>query len=133
MGRTASGVRGLKLKKDDFVIAMDVIYKPKDKQKLQLLAVSSHGLGKRSDLALYKVQGRGGGGIKTLNVTDKTGEVVGAYVIDAGAEKDLVVISEKGQTLRTKLQSIPTLGRATQGVRIMKLASGDKIASASLV
>jgi len=97
------------------------------------LVVSSHGLGKRSDLGLYKVQGRGGGGIKTLNVTEKTGEVVGAYVIDATAEKDLVVISEKGQTLRTKLQSIPTLGRATQGVRIMKLASGDKIASASLV
>ncbi|PIR97258.1 MAG: DNA gyrase subunit A [Candidatus Doudnabacteria bacterium CG10_big_fil_rev_8_21_14_0_10_41_10] len=133
MGRTASGVRGLKLKKDDFVIAMDVVYKPKDKEKLQLLVVSSHGLGKRSDLGLYKVQGRGGGGIKTLNVTEKTGEVVGAYVIDATAEKDLVVISEKGQTLRTKLQSIPTLGRATQGVRIMKLASGDKIASASLV
>jgi len=79
------------------------------------------------------VQGRGGSGIKTLNVTKKTGPVVGAYVIEAAAEKDLVVISEKGQTLRTKLQSIPTLGRATQGVRIMKLEKNDKIAGASLV
>ena len=133
MGRNASGVRGIRLKKDDEVISMDIAYSPEGKEKLQLLVVSTFGLGKRTDLSQYKVQGRGGGGIKTLNVTEKTGPVVGAYVIKAESELDLVVISEKGQTLRTKLASIPTLGRATQGVRIMKLDKGDKIAGASLV
>ena len=133
MGRTASGVHGIRLKKEDEVICMDVVEKTADKKKLQLLVVSTLGLGKRTDLELYKVQGRGGGGIKTLNVTAKTGPVVGAYVIDAASEQDLVVISDKGQTLRTKLSSIPSLGRATQGVRVMRLDSGDKIAGASLV
>lgn len=133
MGRTASGVRGMRLKKDDELISMDVVEKTVDTKKLQLLVVSALGLGKRTDLGQYKVQGRGGGGIKTLNVTAKTGPVVGAYVIDAASEQDLVVISDKGQTLRTKLISVPALGRATQGVRIMKLASGDKIAGGSLV
>jgi len=133
MGRTASGVRGIRLKKDDSVISMDIVSKDDIKNKAQLLVVSAHGLGKRSDLGLYKTQGRGGGGIKTLKVTAKTGPVVGSYVIEAGDEKDLVIISDKGQTLRTKLSSIPTLGRATQGVRIMRLDAGDEIAGGSLV
>jgi len=133
MGRTASGVRGIRLKKEDEIITLDVVEKTADVKKLQLLVVSTLGLGKRTDLDLYKIQGRGGGGIKTLNVTEKTGPVVGAYVIDANSEQDLVVISDKGQTLRTKLTSIPALGRATQGVRIMRLQPGDKIAGGSLV
>ncbi|MDP2934124.1 MAG: DNA gyrase subunit A [bacterium] len=132
MGRNAAGVRGIRLKKNDEVIAMDVVYKIGEK-KFQLFVISTQGLGKRTDLSYYKVQHRGGGGIKTLKVTNKTGAIVGMHVIDEAREQDLVVISEKGQTLRTPLKSISAMGRATQGVRVMRLDAGDKVAGSSLV
>ncbi|MCL5435575.1 MAG: DNA gyrase subunit A [Patescibacteria group bacterium] len=132
MGRTASGVRGIRVKKGDEVITMDVIYKTEEK-KLQLFVISEQGLGKRTDLSFYKVQHRGGSGIKTLKVTPKTGHIVNVHVIDESREQDLVVISEKGQTLRTQLKNISAMGRATQGVRVMRLDAGDKVAGTSLV
>ncbi len=90
----------------------------------------SKGYGKRTKLSEYKVQGRGGSGIKTAEVTPKTGEIIGARVIKGKVEEEeLVVVSKKGQVIRTSVAEISLLGRATQGVRVMKMREGDSIAS----
>jgi DNA gyrase subunit A len=120
-------VRGIKVKKNDEVIAMEII-KAKDDVKKELLVVMENGYGKKTSLKQFKVQRRGGSGVKAGQVTQKTGRVVGAKIIDP-SEEDLIVISQQGQVIRTALGSISLLGRATQGVRIMKLDSGDKVAS----
>lgn len=132
MGRTASGVRGMRLKKDDQLISLDIIGK-KDNANMQLLIVTENGLGKKTDLSLYKKQHRGGSGIKTLKVTPKTGRIVSMHVIDKSEEHDLIVLSQSGQALRTPVAKISTLGRATQGVRIMTLETKDKVASTTLI
>ncbi len=80
----------------------------------------------------YRLQNRGGSGIKTANVTPKTGNLVASNIL-TGEEEDLIVISQKGQVIRTKISSIPKLSRSTQGVRIMKLEAGDKVASATCI
>jgi DNA gyrase subunit A len=128
MGRPAAGIRGIRIKKEDEVIGMDVVEEKKDNQFL--LVLSEHGYGKRTDVKEYRLQGRGGSGIKTANVTSKTGNLAFSQVL-TGEEEDLIVISQKGQVIRTKISSIAKLSRATQGVRIMKLAEGDKVASAA--
>ncbi|OGH69903.1 MAG: DNA gyrase subunit A [Candidatus Magasanikbacteria bacterium RIFCSPHIGHO2_02_FULL_51_14] len=136
MGRTAGGVRGIRLKSDkDEVVGMDIV-DPRlvAKGVLELFVISEHGLGKRTRLNEYKVQGRGGSGIKTMAVTPKTGRVVGARVINSADEQDLMIISVKGQVIRTPLKSVSTLGRATQGVRVMRFKEdGDKVASVALL
>jgi len=132
MGRQAAGIRGIRLKKGDEVIGMDVIESSKLKEKQYLLVVTENGYGKRTDLKEYKKQGRGGSGIKTAQITPKTGNLVASMVL-SGQEEDLIVISQKGQVIRTKVGSIAKHGRATQGVRIMKLDSGDKVASAACI
>ncbi len=126
MGRSAAGVRGIKLVKGDFVISADVVRKGYSDP--ELLVMSSVGYGKKTKLKEYKTQGRGGSGIKTANVTSKTGELIAATVVDGG-EGEMVAMSKKGQVIRVDLKEIPTLGRQTQGVRVMKLRSGDSIAS----
>ncbi|MDP6527525.1 MAG: DNA gyrase subunit A [Candidatus Pacebacteria bacterium] len=126
MGRSAAGVRGIKLVKGDFVISADVVRKGYSDP--ELLVMSSVGYGKKTKLKEYKTQGRGGSGIKTANVTAKTGEIIAATVVDGG-EGEMVAMSKKGQVIRVDLKEIPTLGRQTQGVRVMKLRSGDSIAS----
>ena len=89
-----------------------------------------NGYGKRTDISQYKTQGRGGSGIKTAKITSKTGSVIMSSVLeDTADEEDLIVISRKGQVIRTSVKSISLLGRATQGVRIMRLEEGDKVAS----
>jgi DNA gyrase subunit A len=89
-----------------------------------------NGYGKRTDISQYKVQGRGGTGIKTAKITSKTGHIIMACILeDPLDEEDLIVISRKGQVIRTATKSISLLGRATQGVRIMRLDPGDKVAS----
>ncbi len=135
MGRTASGVRGIKLKGDDEVVGMDVVHPDLAKKKvIELLVVSENGLGKRTALKEYKVQGRGGSGIKTMSVTAKTGKIVSARVINNTEEKDIMLISTEGQVVRTPLKSISTLGRATQGVRIMRFKKdGDSVVSIALL
>lgn len=133
MGRTASGVGGMRLKKDDLIISMDVIRKDVDIKSLEVLVITENGLGKKTDLGFYKVQKRAGSGIKTLKVTPKTGKVVYMYILNSAEEHDLVMISKTGQTIRTPLNSISTLGRATQGVRVMRLEAGDKVASATII
>jgi len=129
MGRSASGVWGIRLKKGDEVVGMDVIKISKIKtQKPELLVVTENGYGKKTDLKQFKVQKRGGSGIKAAQVTPKTGAIVMTEIL-VGDEEDIIAISQQGQVIRTSLGSISSLGRATQGVRIMKLDAGDKIAS----
>jgi DNA gyrase subunit A len=130
MGRSAAGVRGIRLKKGDEIVGMDVILKTDNKEKRYLLVVMENGYGKRTDISQYKVQGRGGSGIKTAHITTKTGGIVMACILEpAVEEEDLIVISQHGQVIRTGIKSISLLGRATQGVRIMRLDEGDKVAS----
>lgn len=126
MGRTAAGVRAIRLKIKDELIGADVV--GQSEKQAVLLVVSSKGYGKKSKISDYRLQRRGGSGIKTAKITAKTGLLVSAKVIDPDSE-EIIAISKKGQVLRTTLASIPTLGRQTQGVRIMKPASGDSIAS----
>ena len=133
MGRAASGVRGMRLRGKDLLMSMDVIGLDRDVKKLQVLIVTENGLGKKTDLAYYKIQKRGGSGIKTLKVTDKTGKIISMHIISADEKYDLVLISQLGQALRTGLDQISTLGRATQGVRIMKLDGKDKVASSAIL
>ncbi len=135
MGRTAGGVRGMKLRSDDFVVGMDVIAPELIKKKMfELLVISEHGLGKKTEVDEYKVQGRGGSGIKTMEVTDKTGPIIEARVINNTEDQDIMLISIKGQVVRTPLRTIPTLGRATQGVRVMRFKeANDKVASITLL
>jgi len=142
MGRPASGIKGISLRKEDKVVGMDVIENQKSEakgrpphQKLEkqfLLVVTENGYGKRTAIEEYRLQGRGGTGIKTANITSKTGDLTASRVL-IGQEEDLIVISQKGHVIRTKITSIPKLSRATQGVRIMRLAEGDKVASATFI
>jgi DNA gyrase subunit A len=126
MGRTAGGVRAMKLGKGDEVIGVDVI--KKDHKDGSFLSMSSNGLGKKTALKEYKVQKRGGSGIKTAKVTPKTGKLIVSKVL-SGEEEELIAMSKKGQVIRTALKDIPSLGRQTQGVTIMRLRAGDSIAS----
>ncbi|MFH1820578.1 MAG: DNA gyrase subunit A [Candidatus Nealsonbacteria bacterium] len=132
MGRTAAGIHGMRIKKDDEIIGADVIPSAKEKEKQFLLVVTENGFGKRTDLKEYKVQGRGGSGIKTAQINPKTGNLVASSVL-AGDEEDLIVISQKGHVIRTKIGLIAKHGRSTQGVRIMRLESGDKVASIACI
>lgn len=133
MGRTAAGVGGMRVKKDDNIISMDVIRKNLDVKNQEVLVVTEFGLGKKTPLADYKIQKRSGSGIKTVKISPKTGKIVAMYILDAKEEHDLVIISRQGQTIRTSLNAISTLGRATQGVRVMKLDAGDSVASATII
>ena len=125
MGRSAGGVRAMKLGKGDFVIGVDRV--PKGETALSLLTLSSNGLGKKTNIKEYKTQNRGGSGIKTAKVTPKTGKLIVAKIV--GDENEIIAVSQKGQVIRVDLKSIPTSGRQTQGVTIMKLHAGDSIAS----
>ncbi len=130
MGRQAAGVKGMRLRKGDEVIAMDIVDIKHQKEE-KLLVVTEQGYGKRTDLKEYRLQSRGGTGIKAAKVTEKTGNLVASKVLTL--EEDLIVISQKGQVIRTEIKSISVLSRATQGVRIMKLEKGDKVASATCI
>jgi DNA gyrase subunit A len=126
MGRGAGGVRGMSLKGKDRIVTADIV-KSSYKHAL-LLVLTEQGYGKMTRLDEYKVQKRGGSGIKTANVTPKTGKVVCGMVF-ADQEGELIAISKNSQVIRVSLKEISVLGRATQGVRIMKLRTGDAIAS----
>lgn len=132
MGRTAGGVRGIKLNKGDSVAACDVIKKDTAKES-KLLVATENGYGKMTKLSEYKTQGRGGSGIKTVSITAKTGKLIVAKVVEDEKEAEILAISKNSQVIKTELKSIPTLGRATQGVRIMKLRDGDFVASLAVL
>lgn len=130
MGRTAAGVIGMKLDKGDHIVAADKI--PAELKSPELLVVTANGYGKKTKLSEYKTQHRGGSGIKTVKVTEKTGKLIVARVVTAENE-ELLAVSKESQVIRTELKSIPTLGRDTQGVRIMKLREKDSVASFNLL
>jgi DNA gyrase subunit A len=133
MGRTAAGVGAMKLGKGDYIVSADVL-KEGDKDR-EVLVVTEHGYGKTTPAKEYKVQKRGGSGIKTVKLTDKTGPVVRGLILTGEERKEgeLVIMSKKGQVIKLPLKDVPTLGRQTQGVRVMKMRAGDAIASVVFV
>jgi len=142
MGRSAKGVRGIKLRtfsktkiKEDFsdgVVGMEIIDSELKKTKPEVLVVSSNGYGKRTPIDNFKMQRRGGVGVKAAKITEKTGALVAIRMITADKE-DLIVTSQKGNVIRISIKSISRLGRVTQGVRIMRLADNDKVVSIACV
>lgn len=130
MGRTAAGVIGMKLDKGDVIVAADKV--PEGTRGAELLVVTANGYGKKTKLSEYKTQKRGGSGIKTVKVTAKTGPLMVAHVVTA-EDGELLAVSKDSQVIRTEVSSIPTLGRDTQGVRVMKLRDGDSVASFNLL
>ncbi|MDP1629677.1 MAG: DNA gyrase subunit A [bacterium] len=132
MGRAASGIRGMKLKKGDEVVGMEVVSKNLAATS-EILVIMKNGFGKKTPLKQYRAQSRGGSGIKTAKITSKTGDLVTALLARPNSEEDLIVISAKGQVIRTALSSIPTLGRQTQGVRIMRLDEKDSVAAVTII
>jgi DNA gyrase subunit A len=133
MGRTAAGVTGMKLGKDDSIVSAEVL-KGKDVDR-EVLVVTEFGYGKATPATEYKTQKRGGSGIKTVKLTAKTGPVVKGLIItgEERTEGELVIMSKKGQVIKLPLKQVPTLGRQTQGVRVMKMRAGDSIASVVFV
>jgi len=131
MGRIAAGVTSIKMKKDDRVVGTDIIPGGKN-NGLELLVIMENGFGKRTSLTQYKTQKRGGSGIMTAKVTEKTGALVASLIVES-MEKDLIAISSKGQVIRINLKSVPSLSRATQGVRLMRMGQGNKIASIACI
>ncbi len=130
MGRTAGGVRGMTVKKGDYIVNADVI--SKSMKNPEFLVMTASGYGKKTSLDEYKTQKRGGSGIKTVNVTAKTGRLVIGRVITDDHE-ELIAISKKSQVIKVETKTIPSLGRGTQGVKIMKPREGDAIASLTLL
>jgi len=126
MGRGAGGVRGIRLSADDCVVSILPIRK--DQKNNNLLVFSENGYGKQSSLEEYKVQKRGGSGIKTAKVNDKIGVIIAGVLVTENTD-EIVAMSKNGQVIRVGVDEIPILGRQTQGVRVMKLRTGDKIAS----
>jgi DNA gyrase subunit A len=132
LGRTASGVRGINIEEDDEVVGM-ITYDPtaEDAAAHSILVVSEHGYGKRSDFEEYRKTNRGGKGVKTLNITEKTGSLVAMKNVTD--ENDLMIINRSGLTIRMAVSDIRVAGRATQGVRLINIKEGDSIAAVSAV
>ncbi len=130
MGRAAAGVRGIKLGAGDMVVEAGAIDDPKVSK---LLVVMENGLGKMTPVEEYRFQGRGGSGVKAAQLTAKTGDLVGGCILKQGEEGDLFCLSKQGQAIRMKLSDIPSRGRATQGVIVMRLNARDKVATMSVV
>ncbi|MEK7158251.1 MAG: DNA gyrase subunit A [Patescibacteria group bacterium] len=134
MGRAAAGVRGIRLKNTDSVIGMAMTSSEKSNSDDQLFIATEHGFGKRSLAKYYKVQSRGGSGIKTAKITAKTGKIVAAFLVHKETISDIIIISAKGQVIRLPLKSVPLLGRQTQGVRLMRFKeTSDHAANVAFV
>ncbi len=126
MGRTAAGVRGIRLSKDDFVVGMVVV-----RRDDTLMVVTENGYGKRSSISDYRVTSRGGKGIITLKCTEKVGNLIA--IMDVVDKDDLLLITNKGLVIRQKVENIKVIGRNTQGVRLIRLEEGDKVADVACV
>ncbi|OGL24845.1 DNA gyrase subunit A [Candidatus Saccharibacteria bacterium RIFCSPLOWO2_01_FULL_48_13] len=127
MGRASRGVRGIRLRTGDQVIGMDIVEKDSS-----IFVISEFGYGKRTKIAQFTAHKRGGVGIRSAVVNKKTGALVGVKTL-VGKDQEIIIISAQGQTIRLGLKNISSLGRATQGVRIMRLNSGDSVVSLALV
>ncbi len=131
-GRSAKGVRGIRLGKEDSVIGALVIQEDA-KAKSRLLTIAEKGYGKQTKVSLFKIQKRGGGGIKAAEVTTKTGKVVGIHILLEKSDDELITMSKKGQIVRMATSEIPERGRQTQGVRVMKLKGDDILTASTMV
>ncbi|MEK7508028.1 MAG: DNA gyrase subunit A [Patescibacteria group bacterium] len=127
MGRAAAGVRGIRLKKNDEVAGFDVIKEGTAK----VLVVMANGFAKQTPLKDYRIQSRGGSGIKTAKITPKTGHIISAHIIND--ETEIFALSAKGQMIRTNLESVRTTGRSAQGVKIMNVSAGDRLAGTVII
>ena len=123
IGRTSAGVRGIRLSKEDKVVSLSIIPNGKVEES-KLLVITENGYGKQTKVSDFKIQNRGGSGIKAVKVTEKTGSLIGAKIASEEHE-EVIAMSELSQVIRTSIDSIPTLGRDTQGVRIMRMKEGD--------
>lgn len=128
MGRVARGVRGIRLRSGDHVIGMDIV-----EENSSIFVISKYGYGKRTKVAQFTPHKRGGVGIRSAVVNKKTGELIGVKTLAEDDGQEVIIISHAGQTIRLGLKDIPALGRATQGVRIMRLNDGDEVVSLTLV
>jgi DNA gyrase subunit A len=131
MGRAATGVRGIRLKPNDLVVEMDVV--PKGDEKSDLLVVMENGLGKMTSVGDFRLQGRGGSGVKVANITKRTGKIAGAKVIKTEFEGNLILITKTGQSMMMDIKGVPSRGRSTQGVILMRPPKGDHVSTVSLV
>ncbi|HUD81458.1 MAG TPA: DNA gyrase subunit A [Patescibacteria group bacterium] len=127
MGRVSRGVRGIRLRAGDHVIGMDIV-----QEHSNIFVISKYGYGKRTKIAQFTAHARGGVGIRSAIVNKKTGDLVGVKTLSDDSQ-EVIIISSQGQTIRLGLKNIPALGRATQGVRIMRLNEGDEVVSLALV
>ncbi len=128
MGRVSRGVRGIRLRTGDQVIGMDIV-----EEGSSIFVISKHGYGKRTKVAQFTSHARGGVGIRSAVVNSKTGNLIGVKALSADESQEVIIVSSQGQTIRLGLKNIPELGRATQGVRIMRLNDGDEVVSLALV
>jgi len=128
MGRVSRGVRGIRLRADDHVIGMDIV-----EAGSSIFVISKYGYGKQTKVAQFTPHARGGVGIRSAVVNTKTGELVGVKTLGDTDDQEVIIISRNGQTIRLGIKDIPALGRATQGVRIMRLNDTDEVVSLALV
>ena len=127
MGRVAEGVRGIKIKADDNVVSMSIV--PVDQEETaSMMVLTKNGYGKKTAVKDFKIQNRGGSGIKAVKITEKTGDLVGAKILFY-EHTEVIAMSENSQVIRTTLDSVPMLKRDTQGVRIMRLNGDDQVTS----
>lgn len=126
MGRVSRGVRGIRLRSNDRVIGMDIVAEG------SIFVISKFGYGKRTKISQFTSHARGGVGIRSAIVNNKTGELIGVKSL-IGDDQEVIIISQQGQTIRLGINDIPALGRATQGVRIMRLNDGDQVVSLALI
>jgi DNA gyrase subunit A len=131
MGRPAYGVRGIDLAKGDYVVGMAVTPKEHEPGAYRILAVTENGFGKRTDVEEYRLQTRGGKGVKNMNVTPRIGRVTTIQLVDDTSE--LMVISQWGKIIRIDTKTVRAAGRATQGVRLLNLEPEDKVAAAVII
>jgi DNA gyrase subunit A len=128
MGRVSRGVRGIRLRAGDDVIGMDIVEK-----NSSVFVISQYGYGKRTKVAQFTAHARGGVGIRSAVTNSKTGKLIGVKTLSEDDGQEVIIVSSQGQTIRLGLKGIPLLGRATQGVRIMRLNGGDEVVSLALV
>lgn len=128
LGRVSRGVRGIRLRTDDHVIGMDIV-----EENSSIFVISKYGYGKQTKVAQFTPHARGGVGIRSAVVNSKTGQLVGVKTLGVDDKQEVIIISQQGQTIRLGIKDIPNLGRATQGVRIMRLNDGDEVVSLALI
>ena len=128
MGRVSRGVRGIRLRSGDKVIGMDIV-----EEGSSIFVISKYGYGKQTKVAQFTPHARGGVGIRSAIVNAKTGDLISVKTLSGDDTQEVIIVSSQGQTIRLGLKDIPSLGRATQGVRIMRLNDGDEVVSLALV